>query len=181
MSAPGSSSLHSGSKRPPPVRPPRRARVIATYAAMALTVIILAGCGEAPRNAASESEGPGEVDAFALQVGDCYDDPTLATENVTGVAGVPCDEPHDNEVFALFDIERDTFPGDSLTLALGNRGCLEHFAEYVGTTYAESRLAINTLVPSAGSWEELGDREVVCIAFLYDLSKLTGSVRGTGM
>ena len=141
----------------------------------------LSACGTAERGDSGEIESAGDMSAFTLQVGDCYDDAVMASEEVSAVPAIPCSEPHDNEVFALFDMEGDVFPGDEAALALADERCLEYFAEYVGTTYQKSVLAITHLVPSAGSWDQIGDREIVCVAYHMELKKLTGSVRGTAM
>ena len=56
----------------------------------------------------------GDVGVFALEVGDCFDQPPDG--NIEEVAGVPCDEPHDTEVYAKFDMEGGDdapYPGDA--------------------------------------------------------------------
>ena len=53
----------------------------------------------------------GNVDAFQMRVGDCFDDTAeLGMDEageVSSLPGVPCADPHDNEVFAVFDVEVD--------------------------------------------------------------------------
>jgi len=143
--------------------------------------VLLAACAPAERNDEGEIATAGALDAFAMRVGDCYDDQVFFSDQVTDVPAVPCDEPHDNEVYAIFDLTGDQFPGDETASTLADDGCMDRFEAYVGETYEESVLAITHLVPSEGSWEQIGDREVVCVAYHMELEKLTGSVRGTGM
>ena len=72
----------------------------------------------AERDEAGTIVGGGEVDVFRIQLGDCFDDdrpisaePGRVSETeVTGVEGVPCTAPHDNEVYATFDLDLVRFP-----------------------------------------------------------------------
>lgn len=153
------------------------ARTLALMSATALAV----ACAPVERNELGEIAAAGSLDAFSMRVGDCYDDQVFYSDEVSDVPGVPCDEPHDNEVFAVFDIQEGTYPGEERTLEIADEGCLERFESYVGQTYEESALMITNLVPSKGSWHQVADREVICVAYDMELEKLTGSVRGTGM
>ena len=149
--------------------------------ALAVTVAICFGCAPAERNESGEIDVAGSVDAFTIRVGDCFDDRFNISDEVSDVPGVPCSERHDNEVFATFDLTSSDWPGDDWVTEVADEGCLERFQGYVGATYEESVLMITTLIPSEGSWNQLEDREVVCIAYHMELDKLTGSVRNTGM
>lgn len=120
----------------------------------------------------------GEGNVFALERGTCFDDPTGTL--VEDVPIVDCAQPHDNEVFHLFDIEDGTYPGDTLVTDVANDGCLQLFAIYVGSDYWASSLDFGYLTPTSQSWEA-GDREVVCFLYSMDLRPLTGSVRGTAV
>ena len=53
----------------------------------------------------------GDVGQGNLRVGDCLDEREDAT--APDVPVVPCDQPHDREIFAIVDLEGDEFPGDS--------------------------------------------------------------------
>ena len=116
---------------------------------------------------------------FSLGVGDCFNDPD-AIEEVSDVEMVGCGEAHDNEVFASYEIPGSDFPGQAAVQADAADGCLSRFEPYVGTDYLDSSLDVSFLTPSDASWDQ-GDHEVVC--FLYDLNgtKLTTSVKGTGI
>ena len=152
-----------------------------SFSALAVMVAICFGCAPAERNEAGEIEVGGSVDAFTIQVGDCYDDRFSLSDEVSDVPGVPCSEQHDNEVFATFDLPSGDWPGDERVTEAADEGCLERFQGYVGATYEESVLMITTMTPSRGSWNQIDDREVVCVAYHMELEKLTGSVRNTGM
>ena len=118
----------------------------------------------------------GGASVFTLEEGTCFDD-TEETE-VSSVPEVDCSEPHDNEVFAVFDYtEADTFPGSPELNAAAKDLCIAEFESYVGLSYEESALEVFPITPTQGSWDD-GDREVICALYNLDLSKLTGSMEG---
>ena len=96
------------------------------YAASMLLLLNLA-CSPAERNAAGEIESAGSVDAFTIRVGDCFDDQTSFSGEVSDVPGVPCDQPHDNEVYATFDLTMASWPGEEQANEVADAGCLERF------------------------------------------------------
>jgi hypothetical protein len=116
---------------------------------------------------------------FDLEEGDCWDDPEdTDSSEVSEVEVVDCDEPHDNEVYLLFDLPGDEF--DATAVDEGSQqGCLDAFEGFVGTAYEDSRLEIFPITPTSGSWEE-GDREVICSVYDIELEKLVGSMEGSG-
>lgn len=122
------------------------------------------------------------VAANEVEVGDCFND--LADEGAIDYSDFPvvaCREPHDNEVFHLFEVPEPAdaaYPGDTRVADVARDGCLDAFEPYVGRPYQRSVLEILAVPPSVGSWST-GDREVLCA--LYDGSRqpLTGSVEGT--
>ena len=131
-----------------------------------LLMTLLAGCGE------------GNV--FELAEGDCFNDEE--SEEVSDVEVVSCDDPHQNEVYAVVSIAEPSelpYPGRDRVSDLAAQLCLEHFEGFVGIPYADSLLDISTLYPTQDSWESLDDREVICS--LYDLEDLymEGSMQGS--
>ena len=137
-------------------------------AALAL-VVLLAACSQ------------GNV--FSLDEGTCFDDVdeffAAGGGEVGDVPIVECDGPHDNEVYALFDIEGEEHPGAEAVEAAALDGCFDRFASYVGREYETSRFDFAWLTPTPRSWEE-GDREVVCFLYDVDLAVLEGSAAGSG-
>ncbi|MDA0327887.1 MAG: septum formation family protein [Gemmatimonadetes bacterium] len=146
-----------------------------------LFLLVASACAPAERGDSGEIETAGSVDAFAIQVGDCFDDQSGFSDEVSDVPGVPCSVPHDNEVYATFDLEAGEWPGEELLNELADEGCLERFASAIGADYDDSVLVIGTLMPSKQSWGQRKDREVVCVAYHMELEKLTGSVLRSGM
>ncbi len=102
----------------------------------------------------------GGVGVFAIEFGDCLVAPMA--EEMQSVEGVPCDQPHDSQAYAAFDLVGFTgFPGDGMD-EQAYRGCIDRFESFVGTPYMDSTLDISLLTPTALGWED-GDREIQCI------------------
>ena len=131
-----------------------------------------------PADTTTTTEGssePTDLDVFSLAVGDCFLDPT-GDGGLEVVPGVPCSEPHDNEVFYIHTIDAADLPSDEEMTSLIESECYPAFESYVGLDYGSSELYIQPLKPSEGSWSQ-GDRELVCV--LYDPDgQLTGSAEG---
>ena len=135
---------------------------------LGLVMALAAGCG-------------GEGNVFDLAEGDCYN--YDESEEVTDVDFVPCDEPHQREVYAVLSFSESTglpFPGSTRVSDVAFDLCLERFGEFVGRPYSDSLLDVETFVPTRDSWEDIDDREVTCS--LYDLEEfyMEGSMRGSG-
>ena len=123
----------------------------------------------------------GDVGVFALEVGDCFDQPPDG--NIEEVAAVPCDEPHDTEVYAKFDMEGGDdapYPGDA-AVQTASEDCIGAlFEDYVGLDYQTSRFQAFPITPTQQTWEsDLNDREIICTANTVDGTQITGSIQGT--
>lgn len=152
----------------------------AIYIIAALGFAIYGVVNTADRDDAGAIIGAGSIDAFHVRIGDCFDDTNEDDDGINSLPGVPCDKPHDNETYAVFDLSVATYPqGDGMS-ELAHASCLEHFESFVGRDYDSSSLDITTLYPSADSWNE-DDREVVCAVYDMELSKLEGSVKNSGI
>jgi len=115
-----------------------------------------------------------------LEVGDCiplidYDDEDWVYE----LPVVPCDTPHTDEVFFIYDLEDGEFPGDDALQDESWSGCLAAFEEYVGVGYDESELDFYTYWPTKSSWNRWDDRTVQCILYSYEdvTESFAGSAR----
>lgn len=122
---------------------------------------------------------------FSLDEGTCFDDVAAFGDGeaaeVEDVPVVACSEPHDNEVYATFDLEGEEFPGDAAVTDAADTGCLERFEDYVDRDYQTSRYVFSHLVPSERTWDVAGDREVVCFLYDMELEPLEGSAEGSGV
>jgi hypothetical protein len=138
----------------------------------------------ADRDSTGAIVSEGSIDAFQMRVGDCFDDGSTFSGDspeVSNVAGIPCSTPHDNEVYAVFDVNVTSFPeGDGMAnLALDS--CKQRFQSFVGKDYDSSSLDIATLYPTRDSWNRQNDHEVVCAVYDVEQKKLTGSMKGRGL
>lgn len=120
--------------------------------------------------------GPGEGAVSALRVGQCLHQPG-ASNAIEEVEVVPCDDPHDFEVFARVELPDGPYPGDDGVSDAAQPACTGRFAAYVGVEPSDSVLATGFLVPSEEGWDG-GDREVVCLLYAPD-ERLQGSMRAT--
>lgn len=121
----------------------------------------------------------GQLDVFSLQVGDCvFDSPESEVETLDAIS---CSEDHDLEVYALFDLPDGDFPGNAEVDIAAENGCLERFDAYVGIAYAESVYGFTYLTPLEDGWNNLGDREVVCLLGRIDGEPNIGSAENAGI
>ena len=122
-----------------------------------LAVLGTAGCASEPaaaRDASGAVTTEGSVDAFAVALGDCIDEPDDAADSedevtdVDSVRAVPCDAPHDGEVYSVFDLPDGDYPGEDEIVSTGDERCLEDFEAFVGVPYDDSKYDFTTLFPS---------------------------------
>ncbi|MCI4084622.1 MULTISPECIES: DUF4190 domain-containing protein [Streptomyces] len=93
---------------------------------------------------------------------------------------LPCDQPHEGEAYAVFNLDNGVYPGTEKVTSLAEEKCAGTLlTDYVGKDPKLSeKLEVYYYFPQATTWA-LGDREVTC--FLGDTSGAsTGSVRATG-
>ena len=172
----------------------------AVGAVLAIAVSLLVGItssvegdGEAfavpsERPSAEESSAPtdpadiegAEMTTFDdLRVGDCL--PFVDYTDVDAVFElpvVPCDQPHSDEVYFIFDLDGTDFPGDTAVTDAAWDGCLAEFESFVGVSYEQSELDFYNYQPTKSTWIRSGDRTVQCILFSYD--DVTGTLRDAG-
>ena len=122
----------------------------------------------------------GEGNVYDIREGDCFN--YEESEEISDVDFIQCDDPHQREVYAVVSIGVDAglpYPGSTRVEEVALNLCLERFDEFVGLPYSESLLDIETFFPTRDSWEDIDDREVICM--LYDLEELymEGSMRGS--
>jgi hypothetical protein len=113
---------------------------------------------------------------FDLEEGDCWDDPPASASQVSEVEVVDCDDPHDNEIYLVFDLADGEYDQTQVETDAQD-GCLAEFEDFVGIAYEDSRLDVFAIWPTSQSWDE-GDREVLCSLYDIDLRKLVGSMEG---
>lgn len=154
------------------------------YIAIAGGVYLFNNFTAADRDDNGNIVSEGQINAFNIRIGDCFNDaasaPTGEDYELSNVAGIPCAEPHDNEVYAVFDVSVASFPGEDQMSELAFDSCLKRFEPFVGKDYQSSALDIMTMYPTQGSWAQ-ADREVICAVYDMTLAKLEGSVEGSAL
>ena len=115
-----------------------------------------------------------------LIVGQCIDDEEL-DKYLAGddFSLVPCDDPHDAEIYYVHEFPSGPYPGDETVVADLKSVCRTTFEDYVGIDYETSALHFWALWPSQGWWES-GNRVGECALFDPDAGKLTGSAYQSG-
>lgn len=114
----------------------------------------------------------GQTTVFGLRQGDCYDD-APASDGLT-VTALPCADPHDNELFHRFTLPAGPFPGADAQADI-DAACLQAFEQFTGAAHGTSTLEFFTDWPTEQLWD-MGDRDVHCVLFAANGSKLTGSM-----
>lgn len=139
----------------------------------------LGGQDDTTRSESGAIVEAGEVGAFRIRLGDCLNGAT--TGLIESMEGVPCTSPHDVEVYYAFNLPEGNgeYPGDDAVGEAAGERCYDAFAGFVGTDYESSVYGFTTLSPSSASWDQLDDREVLCLIANYDGTKKTGTARNT--
>ena len=159
------------------------------FGGLALVLLVVGGftygyLSEAKRDGTGALVSEGQVSAFDIRLGDCFnDDDSQESEEameVSALHALPCTEPHDNEVFAVFQLDLDEFPEDDMG-DIAFDGCLEYFEGFVGRDYETSSLDLFAIYPTRVSWSQRADREVVCAIYDLELEQLQGSMRDSGV
>ena len=123
----------------------------------------------------TEQSGGEQSDVFDVEVGNCIGD-FQADEEVSNVDVVPCEEPHDQEIYAIFEVPDGEFPGEDSFEAQVQEDCIPEFETFIGMAWQESALDIKWLQPTEESWGE-GDRELVCTVYEEGVPT-TGTLEG---
>ncbi|MEL6891873.1 MAG: septum formation family protein [Actinomycetota bacterium] len=157
--------------------------VLAAVIALGAAVVAPA-CGNsatsdgAERDATGSVVGGGDVGAFRLQLGDCIE--SLGDgDGFDSLPVVPCSARHQAEIYHVFDLADGPWPGSDAVRDRAADGCVGAFARFVGVDFAASSYDVTPLRPSEASWNEIGDRQVLCALFEVDGSPMTGSARAT--
>tara|TARA_B100000674_G_C37806686_1_gene899140 strand:+ start:247 stop:786 length:540 start_codon:yes stop_codon:yes gene_type:complete len=138
---------------------------------------------DAERNESGQIIAEGDLNAFSLEVGDCFNNVVAdklqeddGNVTFTSVQAVPCVSPHMNQVFAksssLFE-DLSTFPSEEIFNTRSWEFCSEKLPFFVGLNLEssdssqqiedfDSKVGLTYYTPTEISWSE-GDRTVDCI------------------
>ena len=134
-----------------------------------LVTLVLTGCQPAPAASdVSVSGGDGSAPAVSvleLTVGTCLNDVDQPLgQDLTEVPAVPCDEPHQSEVYAEVPVDEADYPGVDAVVQRAQRECIDEFGQFVGLEFAASELNFHYYYPTGSSWAA-GDRSIYCVIF----------------
>lgn len=130
----------------------------------------------------AEAAVPGGVEN--LMLGDCYDPAPDKSQREVIVLLLPCEEPHQYEVYAIDSFNEtltEGYPGDDAVRNFAEERCFEAFEGFVGQVWRDSDLDIETWFPTAVSWEKGNDRKLSCVLFHRNQADLTESMEGSGV
>ena len=139
---------------------------------------------EAPNGLPAEGR-PTSIDM--LVVGDCSNIMTRIDTPESGagvseiprtVLHVPCEEPHEHELYDLFELAAGPYPGDEQMRTFAIEQCSAEFQNYVGISPDQSELDFFYAYPDRNFWEQ-GFREGGCSLYHNAGLDLTGSMRGS--
>ena len=136
-----------------------------------IVAVVVSEAAGPDRDAAGAVVSDGDVSAFDLRLGDCAAE--LSVGDARTLRLVPCTQPHEGEVYAVFSLPGDDYPGETDTDRLAKGGCDRRLTDQFG---ASASYDYHYLLPTAESWAT-GDREVTCVARNPDGRQLTGPLR----
>jgi putative regulator of septum formation/uncharacterized protein DUF4190 len=116
----------------------------------------------------------GDVSVQKLVPGQCLNG-LKDGSSISDLPAVACTEPHEGEVYAVFDLKDGGFPGDTEIAKLAEDGCTDRLQSEVPKAADDPDLEIYYLHPTRTSWT-LGDHEVACVA-MSSKGKVTGSIK----
>jgi hypothetical protein len=156
--------------------------ILMPAAAVVVASVALGGCSLLGSDSSKPSRDPSGVvtessdsDVFAIKVGDCLNSAALSGE-VSEVPVVPCDQPHDSEVYDSKTLDAASWPGDDAISTEADAFCTPSFEAFVGMSFDESSLDLAPLTPTEESWKQ-GDHEILCV-ISDSAGGLTGSLKG---
>ncbi|GAA1337867.1 septum formation family protein [Arthrobacter roseus] len=142
-----------------------------------LTVsLLLGGCGLL--NSGPERNEDGSVaetvDASVpeLRDGDCFTD-----DGGTEVTLMPCEKPHEFEVFASTKMLDGEYPGVEKAETQADAFCRPAFEKFVGISYSDSELPLQFFYPQAADWSEADNRTVLCLVTVPGNKPSTGTFK----
>ena len=142
----------------------------------------------------SSGSGSHKVSVFSVKPGQCFTAPSTVKVQLSSLAKVDCSKPHTQEAYAVVPYTAtgaaagtgstaaraltSSYPGEDVLTTFAQGACAQHYRGYVGVDYLDSALFFTYLLPSARSWEQQADRNVLCFVTTTG-TMLTKSVKGS--
>lgn len=125
-----------------------------------------------------------QISVFAVRPGECFDPPGSVKAELSKLTVLSCKQPHTEEAYAVVKYVNasgatpSAYPGADVLTSFAQGACAQRYRDYVGVDYLDSSLYFTYLLPSARSWEQDSDRNVICFVTTTG-KKLTSSVKGS--
>jgi hypothetical protein len=153
--------------------------------ALTVALVAVAGCS-------AGSDVTHQISVFAVQPGQCFTAPSAVKVQLSTLEKTSCSKPHTQEAYAIVAYEPAAgatasatgvaftapYPGDDVLAKFAQGVCAQRYGPYVGVDYLDSKLFFTYLLPSARSWQQEDDRNVICFVTTTG-STLTSSVKGS--
>lgn len=148
---------------------------VALTGCSALNGILGGGAGDADRDEdTGQVTESANIDIFALKLGDCK--MASASGLIEDADVVPCDQPHDEEVYYEFTMKDGEFSEEDVDTA--SQECIgDAYTSFIGVAYDDSALEVYPITPTQDTWDQLNDRVVQCVV-TDPAGQTTGSLKG---
>lgn len=140
-------------------------------ALVAGVVVAVVSAGNTDDPATSVAGKP--TDVQQLKPGQCLNG-LREGGSIVDLPVVSCVEPHEGEVFAVFDLPDGAYPGDAEVTKQAEEGCVERIETHAPKAAENPNLELYYLHPTRESWR-WGDQGVACVA-MSSTGKVTGSI-----
>lgn len=138
--------------------------------------LLLGACGLLDSGPERNDDGrviePVDASVLELRDGDCFTD-----DGGTEVTLMPCDKPHEYEVFASTKLPDGEYPGVDKAETEADAFCRPAFGEFVGVAYNDSELPLQYFYPEAVDWSEANNRTVLCLVTEPGNEHFTGTLK----
>ncbi|MFN2484418.1 MAG: DUF4190 domain-containing protein [Candidatus Limnocylindria bacterium] len=112
------------------------------------------------RDADGRINEAGLIDELSLVPGDCLNDPE---EDAILLSALPCEQPHDAEVFARFRLAGDGWPGRGNIRRRATAGCRNRLEQLHPREYGALIDDVTYFSPDRFDWA-IDDHDVICFA-----------------
>ncbi len=155
----------------------RLVTAVLTAGVAAVLVPALAACSSSKHGASGES-------VFDVKPGQCFQAPGKVESELSKLNEIDCGQPHTQQAYAIVGFlnadgsSASAYPGADQLTSFAQGACAQRFTGFVGVDYLDSKLYFTYLLPSARSWEQSDDHNVICFVTTTG-APLTKSVQGT--
>ncbi|MEX0835557.1 MAG: hypothetical protein WD010_05670 [Nitriliruptor sp.] len=116
---------------------------------------------------------------FELSIGDCVRTPPegAGPDGFADVTVVDCDEPHELEVFHVFELGPEQITGDAMVSEIAQACLGDAWTHYLGVPAGESPIELLPIPPDSDELAAGEDREVICTVREPGGATRTGALR----